>query len=59
MILFRSANAPIAALLPVAAANRQAAVTLGPIEPAANDIFSSSVGEARRIAFCVGLPQST
>ena len=36
MIPLRSASAPIAALFPVADANRHAACTFGPIEPAAN-----------------------
>ncbi len=58
MIRLRSASAPIAAVFPVAAANRHAAATFGPIEPAANGIAMRAAGDARRIAFCVGLPQS-
>ena len=50
---------PMAAFFPVALAKRHAASTLGPIEPAANLIASSASGEARRMAFCAGLPQST
>jgi hypothetical protein len=59
MILLRSASAPIAARLPVAEANRHAASTFGSIEPAANCMVPSAAGEPRRIAFCVGLSQST
>ena len=55
-ILARSARAPIAALLPVAAANRQAASTFGPMDPAANCVPASAGGEARRMALCVGFP---
>ncbi len=58
MILPRSASAPMAAFFPVAAANRHAASTFGPIDPAANDIAERAEGDARRMAFCVGLPQS-
>jgi hypothetical protein len=44
--------------LPVAVANRHAAFTFGPIEPAANEDGSSAVGVARRMARWVGFPQS-
>ena len=43
---------------PVAATNRQAASTFGPIDPAANGIQARAVAEIRRIGRCVGLPQS-
>ena len=59
MIALRSDNAPIAASLPVAAANRHAASTFGPIEPAAKGIPARASGDVRRMGRCVGLPQST
>ena len=59
IISLESASAPIAADFPVAAANRHAAATFGPIEPAGNGIAMRAAGDARRMAFCVGLPQST
>ena len=42
MILLRSPSAPIAARLPVAETNRQAASTLGPMDPAANGMAAYS-----------------
>src|SRR5438874_6318303 len=59
MILPRSPSAPMAARFPVAAANRHAASTFGPIDPAANDIADRADGDARRMAFFGGFPQAT
>jgi hypothetical protein len=58
MIRFRSAKAPMAAGFPVAAANRHAASTFGPIEPAAKEIPTRAFGEVLRIGLYVGFPQS-
>ena len=48
----------MAAFLPVVVAKRQAASTLGPIEPAGKGKAAIASGLARRIARWLGLPQS-
>ena len=48
---------PMAASPPVCSTNEQAALTFGPIEPAANSVAASASGVARRIARCSGVPQ--
>ena len=53
-----SASDPIAANPELARTNRQAASTLGPIDPAAKDAAAMASGDARRIGRAAGVPQS-
>jgi len=51
-----SASAPIAAMAPVRSTKRQAASTLGPIDPAGNSWLRSAAGVERWMGAAAGVP---